>query len=276
MTSPQDRRIAMAQWLTAPENPYFSRSITNRVWANFFAVGIVEAVDDLRMTNPASNEKLLGEAAAHLAKNHFDLKSLMRVILQSETYQRSSVALPENRADKRFYSRYYPRRMMAEVMLDAVSQVTAAPTSFETNRRNANKKNGESYPMGYRAVQLPDSNTTSYFLNTFGRADRERTCECERTNEPSMAQALHLANGDTLNKKLSQPGNRLDQLLTSGKSNDQMVEEAYLLAVSRFPSPPEKAAMTKMLASAMPEEKRQVLEDMFWSLMSTRNFVFNH
>ncbi|MDB6072722.1 MAG: hypothetical protein JWO89_362, partial [Verrucomicrobiaceae bacterium] len=276
MTSTQDRRIAMAKWLTAPANPYFSRSITNRVWANFFGVGLVEAVDDLRMTNPASNEKLLSEAAAHLAKDKFDLKSLMRVILQSQAYQRSSVPMAENQADRRFYSRYYPRRMMAEVMLDAVSQVAAAPTAFETNRRNANKKNGEAYPMGYRAVQLPDSNTTSYFLNTFGRPDRERTCECERTNEPSMAQALHIANGDTLNKKLSQPGNRLDVLLTSGKTDAQIVDEACLLALSRHPTEMEKPRMTTLLASAKPEEKRMVLEDLFWGLMSSRDFVFNH
>lgn len=276
MTSTQDRRIAMAKWLTAPENPYFSRSITNRVWANFFGVGLVEAVDDLRMTNPASNEKLLSEAAAHLAKNKFDLKSLMRVILQSQAYQRSSVPMAENQADKRFYSRYYPRRMMAEVMLDAVSQVAAAPTAFETNRRNANKKNGEAYPMGYRAVQLPDSNTTSYFLNTFGRPDRERTCECERTNEPSMAQALHIANGDTLNKKLSQAGNRLDMLLKSGKTDAQIVDEACLLALSRHPAEMEKPRMIALLATAKPEDKRQALEDLFWGLMSSRDFVFNH
>lgn len=275
-TASQDRRIAMAKWLTAPENPYFARSITNRVWANFFGVGIVEAVDDLRMTNPASNEKLLSEAAKHLASNHFDLKSLMRVILQSQAYQRSSVPLAENVADKRFYSRYYPRRLMAEVMLDAVSQVTAAPTAFETNRRNANKKNGEAYPMGYRAVQLPDSNTTSYFLNTFGRPDRERTCECERTNEPSMAQALHIANGDTLNKKLAQPGNRLDELMKSGRPDAEIVDEACLLAVSRHPTAEEKARMTSMLATTKPEEKRQALEDLFWGLMSSRDFVFNH
>ena len=276
MTSIQDRRMVLAKWLTAPENPYFARSITNRVWANFFGVGLVEAVDDLRMTNPASNEKLLSEAAGHLIKNSFDLKSLMRVILQSQTYQRSSVALAENKADKRFYSRYYPRRLMAEVMLDAVSQVSGAPTAFETNRRNANKKNGEPYPMGYRAVQLPDSNTTSYFLNTFGRPDRERTCECERTNEPSMAQALHIANGDTLNKKLAQPGNRLDQLIKSGKSDAEIVDEACLLAVSRHATPPEQQRMKEMLSSAQPDEKRQALEDLFWGLMSSRDFVFNH
>ena len=276
MTAIQDRRIAMAKWLTAPENPYFARSITNRVWANFFGVGLVEAVDDLRMTNPASNEKLLSEAAAHLAKNKFDLKSLMRVILQSQAYQRSSVPLAENQTDKRFYSRYYPRRMMAEVMLDAVSQVAAAPTAFETNRRNANKKNGEAYPMGYRAVQLPDSNTTSYFLNTFGRPDRERTCECERTNEPSMAQALHIANGDTLNKKLAQAGNRLEAMLKSGRTDAQLVDEACLLAISRHPTEMENPRMISLLATAKPEEKRQALEDLFWGLMSSRDFVFNH
>lgn len=276
MTSTKDRRVPMAAWLTAPENPYFSRSITNRVWANFFGSGLVTAVDDLRMTNPASNEKLLSEAAAHLVKSHFDLKALMRAILQSETYQRSSIALAENKTDTRFYSHYYPKRLGAEVMLDAVSQVTAVPTNFSSDKRNANKAKGDAYPMGYRALQLPDSHTASYFLDTFGRPDRVQTCECERTNEPSMAQALHMANGDTLNQKLSQKNNRVDQLLTSGKSPDKIVEEAYLWSVSRLPTAKESAEMTALLRSAKPEEKRQTLEDIFWSLMSARDFVFNH
>lgn len=276
MTSTQDRRVPLAKWLTAPENPYFARSITNRVWASFFGSGLVNAVDDLRMTNPASNEKLLGEAAAHLIKNRFDLKSLMRVILQSQTYQRSSIATAANSTDTRFLSHYYPKRLMAEVMLDAVSQVTAAPTLFETNRRNANKKNGESYPMGYRAVQLPDTNTTNYFLNTFGRPDRVQTCDCERTNEPSMAQALHIANGDTLNQKLSQKNNRVDQLLASGKPEADIIDEVYLLALSRFPTAKEKTGMVSALTSAPPAERRQVLEDIFWGVMSARDFVFNH
>jgi hypothetical protein len=200
----------------------------------------------------------------------------MRAILQSATYQRSSVPLAENAADKRFYSRYYPKRLMAEVMLDAVSQVTAAPTQFNMERRNANKGLGEAYPMGFRAVQLPDSNTRSYFLSAFGRPDRVQTCECERTNEPSMAQALHIANGDTLNVKLTQKSNRVDQLLASGKTPEQIVEEAYLLAVSRFPTAKEKAEITPLLSTAKPEEKRQALEDIFWSLMSSQDFVFNH
>ncbi len=250
LTSPEDRRLPLAQWLTAPENPYFARAITNRVWKNFFATGLVESVDDLRMTNPSSNEKLLSAAAGFLIKKQFDLKALMREILQSETYQRSSLARPENQDDTRFYARYYPRRLMAEVMLDAVSQVTAVPTTFRMDRRNANRGLGNSYPMGYRALQLPDSNTVSYFLSSFGRPDRVQTCECERTNEPSMAQALHIANGDTLNTKLAAKGNAVEKLLASGRPDAQIVEEAYLTALSRPPTEAERAGVLKVLAAA--------------------------
>ena len=277
LTSTEDRRVPLAKWITAPENPYFARSITNRVWKNFFSVALVESVDDLRMTNPASNEKLLSEAAGFLAKNRFNLKLLMREILRSETYQRSSVALPENKDDTRFYARYYPRRLMAEVMLDAISQVTAVPTSFRMDKRNANRGLGDSYPMGYRALQLPDSNTASYFLTSFGRPDRIQTCDCERTNEPSMAQALHLANGDTLNQKLSAKDNRLAKLIESGKPDAQLVDEAYWITLSRPPTDNEKTRMVKVLAeSTTPAGKRTALEDAFWSLMSAREFLFNH
>lgn len=277
LTSPEDRRVPMAQWLTSPENPYFARAITNRVWKNFLGVGLVESVDDLRMTNPASNEKLLSEAAGYLVKNNFDLKTLMRTILTSETYQRSSVARPENKDDGRFYARYYPKRLMAEVMLDAVSQVTAEPTTFRKDNRNANKGVGDSYPMGYRALQLPDSHTVSYFLNSFGRPNRVQTCECERTNEPSMAQALHIANGDTLNQKLAAKGNRVDQLLSDSKSDAALAEEIYLLALSRPPTERERAGLAKVLAEASsPAEKRPIVEDVFWSVMSSREFLFNH
>lgn len=277
MTSTKDRRVPMAEWLTAPENPWFSRAITNRVWKNFFSTALVESVDDLRMTNPASNEKLLSEAAGYLAKSKFDLKALMRLILQSETYQRSSVALPENKDDTRFYSRYYPRRLMAEVMLDSVSQVTAVPTKFNMDKRNANRGIGAGYPMGYRALQLPDSNTVSYFLNSFGRPDRVQTCDCERTNEPSMAQALHIANGDTLNQKLATKDNRVATLLASGKADAAIVEDVYLLCLSRAPTPDERRGVLKVLSGAKtPEERRLALEDIFWSLMSAREFLFNH
>jgi hypothetical protein len=229
------------------------------------------------MTNPASNEKLLSEAADFLVKNRFDLKALMREILRSETYQRSSVARPENKDDTRFYARYYPRRLMAEVMLDAVSQVTAVPTTFRMDKRNANKGIGGAYPMGYRALQLPDSNTVSYFLASFGRPDRVQTCDCERTNEPSMAQALHIANGDTLNVKLATKDNRLEKLLAAGKPDAAVIEDAYLLALSRTPTQAERDGVLKVLAAAStPADKRAALEDVFWSLMSSREFLFNH
>ncbi|MBL9125817.1 MAG: DUF1549 domain-containing protein, partial [Planctomycetaceae bacterium] len=198
---PRDRRGALAAWLTSPENPYFSRAITNRVWANFFGAGLVENIDDLRLTNPPSNAALLDAAAGHLARSGYDLKSLMKVILQSATYQASSRSLPENAADRRSYSRYYPRRLMAEVLLDAFAQVTGAPSKFP------------GYPEHWRALQLPDSNVASYFLKTFGRPDRVITCECERGAEPSMVQVLHISNGDAINSKLEAPGNRIEQLL---------------------------------------------------------------
>ena len=277
LTSTEDRRIPLANWLTSPENPYFARSITNRIWKNFFSVGLVEAVDDLRMTNPSSNEKLLSAAAQFLIKNGFDLKALMREILRSETYQRSSIARAENKDDNRFYARYYPRRLTAEVMLDSISQVTASPTTFRMDKRNANRGLGSSYPMGYRALQLPDTNTASYFLASFGRPDRVRTCECERTNEPSMAQALHIANGDTMNLKLAAKGNRVDQLLASGQPDTALVDQAYLIALSRPPTPREREGILKVLAAADgPADKRAALEDVFWGLMSSREFLFNH
>jgi hypothetical protein len=277
LTSTQDRRKPLADWLVSPENPYFARAITNRVWKNFFATALVESVDDLRMTNPASNEKLLSEAAGYLVKNRFDLKALMRAILQSQTYQRSSVALLENKDDTRFYARYYPRRLMAEVMLDTVSQVTAVPTTFRMDKRNANKGIGDSYPMGYRALQLPDSHTASYFLDSFGRPDRVQTCDCERTNEPSMAQALHIANGDTLNQKLAEKDNRVSRLLASGKPDLELIQQAYLLCLSRLPAESEQSRLLALLSeSKTPEEKRVALEDIFWGLMSSREFLFNH
>jgi hypothetical protein len=155
--------------------------------------------------------------------------------------------------------------------------VTAVPTTFRMDKRNANKGVGDAYPMGYRALQLPDSNTISYFLASFGRPDRVQTCDCERTNEPSMAQALHIANGDTMNVKLAAKDNRLTALLASGKPDGALVEEAYLLALSRTPSAAERDGVLKVLTAATtPEEKRAALEDVFWGLMSAREFLFNH
>lgn len=262
--SAEDRRLHLADWLTSPANPYFSRAIVNRVWANFFDVGLVENVDDLRVTNPASNEVLLAKLAEYLAQEKFDLKALMRLIVQSATYQRSSVPLPENAEDKRFYSHYYPRRLMAEVLLDAFSQATGVPTKFPN------------YPEGWRAMQLPDSNVSSYFLKSFGRPERAKTCECERTEEPSMAQVLHIANGDTLNQKLAAKGNRIDRLLQSGTSPEEIIEDAYLTAFSRQPTEREMERLTALLTQAKADELRTVVEDLYWAILSSKEFLFNH
>jgi hypothetical protein len=262
--SPEDRRIALADWLVSRDNPYFSRAIVNRVWANFFGVGLVENVDDLRMTNPASNEKLLSAVANHLADQKFDLKALMRTILQSETYQRSSKSLPENAADTRFYSRYYPRRLMAEVLLYVISEATGAPTKFKN------------YPEGWRALQLPDSNVDSYFLKAFGRPEREKTCECERSAEPSVTQVLHLSNGDTINQKLTAKGNRIEKLLADKTPPERIIEEAYLGSLSRYPTDPEKERLLKVLNEKKETELRPLVEDLFWAILSSKEFLFNH
>jgi hypothetical protein len=267
---PADRRLAFADWLVSPDNPYFSRAITNRVWANFMGVGLVESVDDMRKTNPASNEALLSALSDYLAAQHFDLKALMRVILDSETYRRSSEPLPEsagnagNAADRRFYSHYYPRRLMAEVMLDAASQVTAEPTSFP------------GYAPVTRAVQLPDSNVDSYFLKSFGRPERTNTCECERSAMPSMAQVLHISNGDTINQKLQAKGNRIDQLLAAKTPDEKIVEEVYLSALSRYPTDAETKQLVAALAGAGAEHKRELIEDLYWGVLSSKQFLFDH
>lgn len=263
MDSTADRRVAAADWLVSPRNPYFGRSIVNRVWANYMGTALVEAVDDMRETNPPSNEKLMAALAAYLVEQKFDLKALMRVVLQSQAYQRSSQPLPGNAGDTRFYSRYYPRRLMAEVMLDALSQATAAPTQFAN------------YPLGWRAIQLPDSNVDSYFLRSFGRPERLLSCECERTKEPSMAQVLHIANGDTLNAKLKAANNRIDQLIAANTPDDKIVEEAYVGALSRLPTKEEKKQILAVLADPQGAPKRELLEDLYWGILSSKEFLFN-
>ncbi|MEY2408872.1 MAG: hypothetical protein QOF48_1542 [Verrucomicrobiota bacterium] len=273
---PRDRREALTEWLTSRDNPYFSRAIANRVWANFMGVGLIEKVDDLRVTNPASHEKLLGATAKFLADKKFDLKALMQAILQSETYQRSSEARSGNAADTRFYSRYYPRRLSAEVLLDAYSQVTGVPTEFRTDLRNQNRGFGEKYPAGLRALQLPDTRIFSYFLKTFGRPDREKTCECERAGEPTMAQALHLANGDTLNQKLASKESVVARYAGTDMPTETLIEEAYLAALARLPTSAERKKVAAILKAAPKTERRVAIEDAYWALLSSKEFIFNH
>ena len=286
--SVEDRRLAVASWLTSPQNPYFSRAIVNRVWANFFGIGLVEKVDDLRLTNPPSNPELLSALAAFLTdgdttlarsasegspasatapslsrRASFDLKKLMRLILTSQTYQRSSQATKGNEPDERFYSRYYPKRLKAEVLLDIMSQVTASPTAFKD------------FPAGTRAMQLPDANIASEFLKTFGRPERILTCECERSDEPSMTQILHILNGETLIQKLESKDNRLSKQLEANVAPEQLAEELFLAALSRFPTDRERQKMSEIMSVASPEERRQAVEDLYWSVLSSKEFLFN-
>ena len=273
--STEDRREALADWLTSPENPYFTRSIANRVWANFFGRGIVEPVDDLRISNPASNEPLLQTISEHLVKNDYDIKSLMRLILRSETYRRSSTPLPENEGDQKYYSRYYPRRLMAEVLQDAITSVTRVSPKYNRITLSDGSTEGTSlYREGTRALQLSDSAVTSYFLKTFGRNEREITCECERSNKPSMVQVLHLSNGDTLNNNLRSKQSRVNTMIT--QSNGDIIDEAYLLCLSRHPSDSERKRLQNIFEVAPETERRGVAEDLFWALMTSREFLFQH
>ena len=272
-----DRREALAEWLTSGENPFFARSISNRVWAAYFGRGLVDPVDDLRASNPASNEPLLDMIASYLVENDFDLKELMRFILNSETYQRSGEVLPENRDDPKYLSRHFPRRLMAEVLHDAIAGVTDVPATFDNVvLKDGSTQKTEFYEEGTRALELFDSSVQSYFLKTFGRNEREITCECERSNQPSMVQVLHLSNGDTLNEKLANPEGYVSELLTSGKSDDAIVEEAYLATLSRMPTPREKSGLLTELNGADEATRKLMVEDLFWALMTSREFLFQH
>jgi hypothetical protein len=272
-----DRREELSTWLTSVDNPYFARAITNRVWANYFGVGLIDPVDDLRMSNPASNEELLAAATKYVVDQRYDLKTLMRVILQSATYQTSSQPAEASRDETRFYSHYYPRRMIAEVALDAVSQVTAAPSEFtEIEYPGADFQKTEFYPKGTRALQLYDSAVVSRFLRTFGRNQRAITCQCERSNEPSLVQALHISNGDTLRAKFGAKDGKVESLAASGQPLYRVIDELYLSALSRYPRDEEVAQLLAATTGAKESERRVMIEDLFWAVLSSREFLFNH
>jgi hypothetical protein len=269
----RDRRDHLARWLTAPENPYFAKALANRVWANYLGRGLVEMVDDLRATNPASNEVLLAALADEFVKHKYDVKHLIRTIMNSAAYQRSPQATAENAADDRFYSHFLVQRMSAEVMLDTLSQVTGVPTEFPE------------YPKGLRALQLPDNNVVSYFLSAFGRPAREFTCECERSAEPSITQTLHLVNGKTLNDKLKAPDNVIKRWLDENLLDGEVIDRVYLSALSRYPSASEKDRLTAARADAVSAAaddaakiaaRRETLEDILWAVLTSKEFLFVH
>ncbi len=277
---PADRRVSLAAWLTDRENPYFARSIANRVWANYFGVGLVEKVDDMRVSNPPSNEPLLAATAGYLVEHKFDLKALMRVILQSNAYQRTSRPVRGNQHDHRFYAHYYPKRMMAEVLHDAIAQVTEVPTRFEfVAFPGSDRQKTDFYPLGTRAVQLYDAAVENYFLQAFGRNPRRIVCECERSDVPTMIQVLHLSNGSALNEKLHAPGNRLDRLLRlrrAGMSSVSLVDEIYMICLARYPTATERRNLLELLPDQGADNEAEIIEDLFWGLMSSREFLFNH
>ncbi|HXG24351.1 MAG TPA: DUF1549 domain-containing protein, partial [Chthonomonadales bacterium] len=257
-----DRREALVNWLTSPQNPFFARILVNRIWRHLMGRGLVEPVDDMRVTNPPSNEALLDWLAQDFVQHGYNLKYLIRSIMLSETYQRSAEPIHGNERDTRYYSHYPFKRLGAEQLMDAIASATGVPEKF----------NG--YPAGIRAVQLPDTAVPSYFLELFGRPARNTTCECERSDEPNLGQVLHLMNNASINAKLSAKNGRVASLIEAKLPDARVVEELYLASVSRFPTPQEKRQATKLLARA--KNRQQAAEDILWALMNSKEFVFNH
>lgn len=257
-----DPREKLVAWMTDPKNEHFAGAMVNRVWRHYLGVGLVEPVDDLRATNPPTNpalwKALVGEFVAH----KYDLKHLMRLILNSRAYQLSSSTRPGNETDTRFYSHYYARRLPAEVMLDAISHTTGVPDRFP------------GYPVGLRAVQLPDPGLNSYFLSLFGRSERVTACACERNGEVTMPQLLHLQNGESVVQKVRSPDGRLAKWLTEMPDPDRLMDEMFLTAVARLPTADERRAVKELLAAGDPKE--EVFRDLFWALLNSKTFAFNH
>jgi hypothetical protein len=270
-TADEDPRQKLADWMTSPKNPFFARAVANRYWAHFFGRGIVDPLDDMRVTNPPSNPELLDALAQNLIDNKYSLKALVKTICKSRTYQLTSVPNEFNKHDKQAYARYYPKRMTAEVLLDAVCQVTDSPTQFGGLPRDRNAPN--------RAIMLPDESFNSYFLDVFGRPQRISACECERVNEANLAQALHLLNSDEVQGKITRAGGRADALAKDPRPDEEKVTELFLWAFARKPTPEDLAAavdhIKKMEAKHGPNGKKIAYENILWALLNTKEFVFN-
>jgi Protein of unknown function (DUF1549)/Protein of unknown function (DUF1553) len=255
-----DRRQALADWLTAKDNPYFARNLVNRLFAYLMGRGLVEPIDDLRPTNPASNPELLDALAQEFIKTGYNQKHILKLILNSRLYQLDSRPTKGNAADTQFYSHFRVKRLPAEVQLDAIDRAAGTRTKFEK------------VPLGTRAIELPDAKYNNYFLTTFGKPRREAVCECERVSEPNLAQALHTLNGDAIEGKIADAGGRVAALLNGKKTPDEIVTELYLATVSRRPSPEELSACRQMLAEA--GDARAYYQDLLWSLLNSKGFQF--
>ncbi len=257
-----DRRQVLAAWMTAPDNSFFPKAIANRVWAHYMGRGLVEPIDDIRATNPPTNEPLMVALVAHLKEIKYDLKAFTKTLVLSQTYQLSSVTNDGNVDDTQHFSHARPKALPAEVLLDSLSQVTGMAEKF----------NG--WPDGYRSIQVWDNRMPSYFFRIFGRPVRASVCECERSNEPSISQALHLLNSPEINEKITHKRGVARQLTTSEKTTDQVLDELYLGTLSRLPTDEERA----LLREAFPppgSDRRAAVEDVLWSILNTKEFLYN-
>jgi hypothetical protein len=237
--------------------------IANRLWAHYLGRGLVEPIDDMRATNPATNEPLLELLAQRLVSNGYDLKDLTQFILSSKAYQLSAETNDSNARDNQNFSHASWKPVPAEVLLDAISQVTGVAEQF----------NG--WPDGYRAIEIWDNRMPSYFFRIFGKPQRVSVCECERGNEPSIVQALHLMNSTETMSKINHRQGQAIKLATSTQSDDKIIEELYLAALARFPRE-EELALMQTAFDAQGTTRRTAVEDIMWTLLNTREFIFNH
>ncbi|MEO6810376.1 MAG: DUF1553 domain-containing protein, partial [Isosphaeraceae bacterium] len=257
-----NRLDQLAVWLTGPENPFFAKSLTNRVWYHLMGRGIVEPVDDFRDSNPSSNDELLDALAADFTSHGFDLRHLIRTVLTSRTYGLSAQTNDLNAEDTLYFSHAYTKLLPAEVLLDAISTVTNTVTPFA------------GLPNGSRATQIPDGKMENPFLKTFGRPARELACECERESDSNLSQALQLIGGATVNGKLRDDKGRMATLAKSTLSPEEITRQLYLVALAREPNATEVAAAAKHLTAAA--DRRQAVEDLGWVLINSKEFLFRH
>ena len=257
---PLDRRLPLAKWLTSPENEFFARSVVNRYVGYLLGRGLVEPIDDMRSTNPPSNVELMDRLAESFVESGFDLKQLVRTIMTSRLYQLSSQPTEMNASDRRFYSHYKVKRIAAEPLLDAIDQVTGVQTKFK------------SLPVGTRAIELPDAEYPNYFLNTFAKPRRASVCECERSPDENLAQALHTLNGDILATKIADKNGRVAKVVTEAGSHEDAVRQIYLASLCRMPTEAELSASFEFLdQSVAPNE---CYEDLLWALINSKQFLF--
>jgi hypothetical protein len=260
-----DPRQALAAWMRKADNPFFAKALVNRYWKHFFGVGLVEPEDDLRVSNPASNPELLDALADDFVKSGYDLRHLVRLIATSKAYDRSSLPNEFNASDRQNFARYYPRRLPAEVLLDALNEVAGTAEKFA------------GLPKGFRAAQLPDDGFNSYFLDVFGRPKRESVCECERVAEPNLSQRLHLLNSGEMESKIGDGSGRAAKWAADEKRPDaEKFDELYRLCFSRPPIADESEVCLAHLAKRRAEGKaKQGFEDLVWTLLNSKDFMFN-